>query len=228
MKMTKAELSEKIDELNHEIRRYKRALKQIEIDVNIQKTVNINIERNVVPNERVDAVLKQAEYEWNLDVTEPGGGGLSERITYYIKNANALGWSWEDDYTRNGQFAWCGAFAAACYSDRVRSNVRSKIFSSCYRMYDNWSSTSRSQLPSNLRPGDLVIVYTSSEKTPIYGNHITLATSKPDQAGNFETVEGNAFGNGPDGQWREGVSKRTRNLADVAFVYRLLDEDYNE
>ena len=66
------------------------------------------------------------------------------------------------------------------------------------------------------------------DKTPHYGNHITLALSSPNQEGNFETIEGNAKGYGPNEDYREGVSKRIRNIKDVAHIYRLSSEDYDE
>ena len=227
-RFTKAQLEEKLDILEQETRRYKRALNQINIDVQVNKEVNVNIERNVNPHEHVASVLKNAESEWLDDITEPGLGGNSDRITYYIKNKNALGWTWEDDYTRNGQFAWCGAFAAAVYGPKVRFNIRQKIFPSCYRLYDNWFETSRHQDKQEIMAGDLVVVYTSDEQKPHYGNHITIARTSPDKDGDFHTTEGNAKGVGPDQQWREGVIKRTRNVKNVAHVYRLIDEDYDE
>ena len=52
--------------------------------------------------------------------------------------------------------------------------------------------------------------------------------SLPNVDGDFDTIEGNAKGYGPDGEWREGVSKRTRNIKDVACIYRLLDGDFDE
>ncbi len=47
---TKRELEEQLDILRHENRRYRRALNMIDIDIDIQKDVNINIERKVPPN----------------------------------------------------------------------------------------------------------------------------------------------------------------------------------
>ena len=227
---TKRELEEQLDILRHENRRYRRALNMVNIDLDVQKTVNVNvnIERNVAPNEHVQTVLANAEREWKSNVTEPGEGGDSSRINYYIKSTNCLGWTWEDDYQKNGDFAWCGAFAAAVYGVQVRSNVRTKIFPSCYRLYDNWFHTSRHQDKEAIRPGDIVVVFTSDDKTPTWGNHITIARTSPDKDGNFHTTEGNAHGVNPDQQWVEGVVKRTRNIKDVAHVYRLIDEDYEQ
>lgn len=225
---TKRELEEQLDILHDENRRYRRAMNQLCIDIDVFVDVDVNIERNVNPNTHIRNVLVNAENEWKRNVTEPGLGGDSDRITYYIKSTNCLSWTWEEDYVKNGQFAWCGAFAAACYGVAVRSNIRSKIFPSCWRLFDNWSKTSRRQDPSKIMPGDIVVVFTSAEKKPHYGNHITIARTSPDHEGNFNTIEGNASGLGPDQNWREGVSKRTRNVSDVAYVYRLIDEDYDQ
>ena len=73
-----------------------------------------------------------------------------------------------------------------------------------------------------------MVVYTSDERSPNWGNHITIARTAPDKDGNFHTIEGNAHGVNPDQQWIEGVVKRTRNIDSVAHVYRLIDEDYDE
>ena len=91
----------------------------------------------------------------------------------------------------------------------------------------NWANTSRHRDADEIMAGDIVVVWTSDKQTPTQGNHITLALSTPDGEGTFDTVEGNAKGEGPDGRWREGVSKRTRNIKDVAHVYRPLSEDFS-
>jgi hypothetical protein len=227
-KYTKRELEEQLDILHHENRRYRRALNQLNIDIDATVDVNINVEidRKVHPNEKIIRVLKRAESEWDLNVSEPGEGGDSSRISYYIKSKNCLGWSWEDDYTRNGQFAWCGAFASACYSTDILLAIRKNTFPSCYRMNRDWGNSSRVQSIDSILPGDIITVYTSDERSPSYGNHIVIALSIPNQEGDFETIEGNAHGIGPDDTWREGVVKRTRNISSVARVYRLIDEDY--
>ena len=225
---TKRELEEQLDLLEHENRRYKRAINQLCVDVDVNVDVNVSIERKVVPNERVRNVLARAERDWNMNVTEPEYGGDYQRITYYIKSKDCLGWTWEDDYTRNGQFAWCGAFASYCYGTDILLSVRKNTFPSCYRMNRDWFSSSRLQDSSQILPGDIVVVYTSDERTPSYGNHITIARTSPDENGDFHTIEGNANGVGPNQDWREGVSKRTRHINTVARVYRLIDEDYEQ
>lgn len=229
-KYTKRQLEEQVDLLQHRIRRYKRAINQISIDFDktVEVNVEVNLDRKVFPNPKLENVLKRMESEWQSNVTEPGEGGIYSPISYYIKSQSALGWDWEDDYTRNGQFAWCGAFAAAVFGDDVHLKTRKNTFSSCYRMSRDWSNSSRVQKKEDIQPGDIVTVYTSDEKSPSYGNHIVIARSAPDKFGDFHTTEGNAHGVGPDQKWREGVSKRTRNVTDVARVYRLIDEDFTK
>tara|TARA_R100001460_G_C3528764_1_gene173302 strand:- start:98 stop:793 length:696 start_codon:yes stop_codon:yes gene_type:complete len=228
-KYTKRQLEERLDILEHENRRYKRAMNQlcIDIDKTVEVNINVNIDRKVHPNENTVQSLKRAEKEWELNVTEPNGGGNWQRINSYIKSTDGIGWTWEDDYVKNGQFAWCGAFAAYCFGDMVNLQVRKNTFPSCYRMNRDWSNSSRVQTVDSILPGDIVVVYTSDDHSPSYGNHITLARTSPNDQGDFHTIEGNAHGVGPDQTWREGVCKRTRNLSKVARVYRLIDEDYN-
>lgn len=229
-KFTKRQLEEQVDLLEHKIRRYRRAINQISIDFDktVEVNVDINLDRKVKPNHRTEEILRRAESEWESNVTEPGEGGIYSPISYYIKSLSALGWSWEEDYIKNGQFAWCGAFAAAVFGDDVHLNTRKTTFPSCYRMNRDWSNSSRVQEKENIEAGDLITVYTSDERSPSYGNHIVIARTAPDKFGDFHTIEGNAHGVGPDQKWREGVSKRTRNISDVARVYRLIDEDYTE
>ncbi|MGA1706909.1 MAG: hypothetical protein ACO39X_07700, partial [Candidatus Nanopelagicaceae bacterium] len=72
----------------------------------------------------LDATLR-AEGEWELDVTEPGLGGAhgADRINVYISGSDGLQWpdanmkkDGANPYEKNGDFAWCGAFAAYCWA----------------------------------------------------------------------------------------------------------------
>ena len=227
-KYTKKQLEEQLDLLKHENRRYRRAMNQlcIDIDKTVEINLNVNIDRKVHPNENALKSINKGNSEWSYNVTEPNGDGNWQRINSYIKSIDGLGWTWEDDYVKDGQFAWCGAFVAYCYGDSVNIQVRKNTFSSCYRMSRDWTNSSRVQTKENILPGDIVVVYTSKEQSPSYGNHITLVCSIPNELGDFDTIEGNANGAGPNQEWREGVSKRTRNLSEVARVYRLIEEDY--
>lgn len=209
----------------HEIRRYKRALAQAQIDLSAPEA-DTRPDRAVYACPQSEEAMKRAEAEWQRNVTEPEYGGEWQRIDAYIRSSQGLNWSWESPYTRNGQFSWCGAFAAFCYGESVLPSIRKKIFASCYRMWSNWGSTSRCRDGEQPLPGDIVTVFTSDEQTPVQGNHIVLVVNSPDEHGDFHTIEGNAHGEGPDGRI-EGVIKRTRNMSTVAHIYRLLSEDYD-
>jgi len=54
-----------------------------------------------------------------------------------------------------------------------------------------------------------------------------LVASAPDDMGLFDTIEGNAHGEGPEGRI-EGVIKRQRSMDSVAHIYRLLSEDFED
>ena len=221
LKLALADLKESSE---HEIRRYMRALAQASLDLSVDEHVT-RPDRAVYATPQSEQALKRAEAEWQRNVTEPEYGGDWQRINSYIKSSEGIAWTWESDYTRNGQFSWCGAFAAFAYGESVLLNIRKKIFPSCYRMWTNWGHTSRCRDGEHPLPGDIVTVYTSSDLSPAYGNHIVLVASSPDESGEFETIEGNAHGEGPEGRI-EGVIKRTRNMQSVAHIYRLLTEDY--
>lgn len=215
---TKAEMEERLTDLENEVRRLNRALSQTEIDL---AEVPKRLITNARPHRSEQSVeaLKRAEAEWEMIIKEPDG-----RIDDYIRSRDGIGWSWEKPYTRNRQFAWCGAFAAFCWSS-VRFNIRQKIFPSCYRLYSKWVNTARHIEADQMQPGDIVVVYTS--KRSVQGDHITLCLEAPVD-GQFKTIEGNAFGTSGDGERAEGVVKNTRSIDQVAHVYRLLSEDFDE
>jgi len=225
LKMTKAQLQQQLEEARDMQRRLKRTLNLALQDLKTISEKQREDIPDIKPASEAYEAIKRAQVEFDNNVTEPGGGGDSSRISFYIKSTSALGWTWEDDYTKNGSFSWCGAFAAYCYTN-LNFNIRQKIFPSCYRLFNSWYNTSRRA--SEICIGDIVTVYTSEEQSPHYGNHIVLALSLIDENGDFETIEGNAKGYGPNGDWREGVSRRTRNIKNVACIYRPLDGDFDE
>jgi len=176
----------------------------------------------------LDATLR-AEGEWELDVTEPGLGGAhgADRINVYISGSDGLQWpdanmkkDGANPYEKNGDFAWCGAFAAYCWAV-LKPSIRKSTFPSTYRLWRDWQSR---RIPtSNMRAGDIVVVWNDSataedrEKKP-YGQHITIC--RQPGADSYTTWEGNARATGPDGRYREGVGTRERELSNVAVVYR--------
>lgn len=238
MNKTKKELETEVKELRlmnadikeayeHEIRRLHRAISQMGLDLRALE-VETRPERNVYTSPQSLEAIKRAEAEWQLNVTEPEYDGDWQRINTYIKSSEGLGWSWEADYTKNGQFSWCGAFAAFAYGRSVLPSIRQKIFPSCYRLWSSWGKTSRCRDGEQPQIGDIVTVFTSDAQSPVQGNHIVLVTSAPDDMGLFNTIEGNAHGEGPDGDMIEGVIKRQRSMDSVAHIYRLLSEDFED
>ena len=215
---TKADLEATISTLEHDVRRLSRSLGQAKLDLQELPERLVNYPRPQ-RSEQSSVAIDRALAEWSSMVEEP-----DRRIDTYIRSMDGIGWNWEKEYTRNGQFAWCGAFAAFCYR-AVKFKTRQKIFPSCYRLYSNWSQTSRKIEPRDMLPGDIVVVYSSARAT--WGDHITLCRVAPMDA-KFETLEGNAHGTLGDGSHGEGVIARERSLDEVAFVYRLLAEDFDE
>jgi len=218
---TKAELETTIAELEHKVRRLNRSLNQAKIDLEELPTAAYNRFETPHINDNVREAIERAHAEWEALVHDP-----SERINLYIKTSHGIGWSWEADYIKNGQFAWCGAFAAWCHT-RVKAIIRKKIFPSCYRMYKAWGQTSRKISPEKVQPGDIVVVYAA--KRSMQGDHITLCVDRSTlNEGYITTIEGNAHGEFPDGSRGEGVIKRQRKLIEFAHVYRLTADDFDD
>jgi hypothetical protein len=217
---TKAELENQIESLEQDLRRVKRALGQAELDLDI---THIEIKDHITPaaSDQMKDVLSRANVEWDRVVKDP-----SQRIDAYIKSSAGLGWSWEKAYVQNGQFAWCGAFAAFCYT-KANFNIRKKIFPSCYRLYSNWGQTSRKIATDKIQRGDIVVVW--SGKNSVQGDHITICSNADTlKSGYISTIEGNAVGTLGDETRGEGVIKRQRSVDEIAHVYRLLASDYDE
>lgn len=192
----------------------------------------------VEPTTRVATVLAVARQEWTRDVREPPHPGSAERIDAYIRGDQGLTWPSVDlgpdarpdvPYTRNRQFAWCGAFAAFCYGAAgLKRAIRRKSFASTYRLWAWAKGTARWVEPQDLRAGDVVVVGPLGDRD---GAHVVLCESvDPD---GIVTYEGNAYGPGPSGGRREGVIRHVRPFAAeraeeyrVIFGVRPLPEDY--
>ena len=217
---TKAELQERVDSLEADLRRMDRALNQAQLDLeSLPESNKTHLTPHTSDHNR--AAVARAVEELTRVVHDP-----SPRVDSYIKSVEGIGWSWEEPYTRNGQFAWCGAFAAFCHT-AVKRDIRKKIFPSCYRMFRAWANTSRKIKPEEVASGDIVVVYTS--KRSRQGDHITLCVDASTIGEGFiTTIEGNAFGELGDGSRGEGVITRQRKVEEFAHVYRLLSVDFDE
>ena len=216
---TKADLQEEIDGLKHQVRRMDRALNQAQLDLSELAPRLVSWPTPHIDPRSAEAIQRGLS-EWGQNISDP-----DPRVSAYIRTQEGIGWAWEKPYTRNGQFAWCGAFAAWCWTS-VKLDIRKKIFPSCYRLYSNWSQSSRHIEHDQMAPGDIVVVYAA--KRSKQGDHITICVEAPDADGVFKTVEGNAHGTLGDGSHGEGVIRRDRTLDEVAHVYRLLGGDFDE
>jgi hypothetical protein len=219
---TKADLENKINDLKHDIRRLERILNQARLEIADLPSIAFlppQLAPHLDPKSR--GAINRARQELDSVVIDP-----CERINTYIKSMEGIGWTWESDYIKNGQFAWCGAFAAFCYTT-VSFPIRQKIFPSCYRMYKAWSQSSRRIEPAKVSPGDIVVVFTS--KRSMQGDHIALCIDASTVGeGYITTIEGNAHGELGNGDQGEGVITRQRTLNEFAHVYRLLSSDFDE
>ena len=93
-------------ELEHQLRRAERALSQALLDLRELPSTSAE---HITPPARpmVMEALERAEQEWERVVVDP-----CNRVNSYIQSRDGIGWTWEEPYVRNGQFAWGGAFAA--------------------------------------------------------------------------------------------------------------------
>lgn len=165
------------------------------------------------------AVEKALEL-WGQKIKEPQGA--PNQIDDFIRGDYGLGWSTADainwtphqPYTHNGQFQWCGAFAAYCWGHAgLKASIRKTDMASTWRLY-KWAGLNGSDpsgrvvtMPGDLLPGDILVVSRGKKKQ---GEHICLVERVDHEAKLIHTIEGNARGVGPDGTVYEGVVKRTR------------------
>jgi len=220
--------AQKINDLEEELRRAHRTVGQLRLDMKAALEAPSIIERRVYTSPQALKAIERAEAEWALNVTEPEYKGEWKRINTYIKSREGIGWTWQDDYMKNGQFAWCGAFVAFAYGDELNFPIRQKIFPSCLRLWNAWGKSARCRDGEAPQAGDIVVIFNDiNNKSDPQGNHITLCIEPPNDLGLFSTIEGNARGAGPEGRI-EGVIKRQRDINSIAHIYRLLAEDFEE
>lgn len=146
--------------------------------------------------------LARALEQWTAAIDEKNGKAT---IDVYIRSADGLGWTWEPVYQHNGQFQWCGAFAAWCWAS-VKLELRKEHFASTYRLRRWARSTGRYIEPRELEVGDVAVV--GNDRGPKWGSHIAIVEAI--EAEQIRTVEGNAVGLAPNGATWEGVIKTSR------------------
>ena len=168
--------------------------------------------------------------------TDPAFADDRRFIDAIIRGPEGLGWSscsaLVREYRWDGDFEWCGAFAAYCWAPYIDLAIRKRYFPSTYRL-DRYGQHKRAFLEAvavvpveqrrkwldmstatiadieafGPRAGDILVVNGSG-----YGQHITIVERWNRALGNFSTVEGNATGKGPNGERFQGVVRQMRQL----------------
>ncbi len=173
---------------------------------------------------------------WRMDIYDPKLGDTSaaarasrEHISDMIRGPAGLNWTWEPEYAGDGTFEWCGAFVKRCWA-KIRRDIGKLCFASTYRLdryaraasvmgetpippktprllaeFDERSWPRTKPLPFEPRAGDIALVGIKG-----YGSHICLVESYDAARGTFDTIEGNAFGKGPNGEHQQGVVRQRR------------------
>lgn len=189
-----------------------------------------------------EKAVERALAMWKLDIYDPKTTDdtlEAVRSKQYIDDMirSGLGWTWEQPYAGDGDFQWCGAFAAACWID-VKPELRKLYFSSTFRL-DRYASyrpafgeknegsgrlcaqldmsSTAATLPFEPRAGDILLVGTKG-----YGSHICLVESFDPETGLFNTIEGNGNGKGPNGELQHGVIRRRQRLGVSFYCARRL------
>ncbi|MCC6625404.1 MAG: CHAP domain-containing protein [Deltaproteobacteria bacterium] len=212
--------------------------------------------------------LDTAIAEWNRRVVDPprrtweDGAWTPSRtaIDGYIRSRMGLDWprcSWVPPvvaYRRDGDFEWCGAFAAWCWRHAGLDPELAYIYwSSTYRLdrYARRAVAFGSLRERRLRArlDGLGRLYLPFEADTTYddverfapragdvlivngigvGQHITIVESWDPDLGGFRTVEGNATGRGPDVTLYQGVVKQLRRFHTCRRLIRPAASDLTE
>ena len=151
-------------------------------------------------------VLAVAAHEWERGVHEPftPGDACAQIIDGYIRGADGLGWGTTDvrtwrpgvPYRKNLDFAWCGAFAARCWSaGGLLPRLRRDHLAGTDRLW-RWARGTKRLIThwEDLLPGDIMVVGHGG-KPP--GGHITIVRGFGKAS--IDTYEGNAVGEAPPG-----------------------------
>lgn len=211
--------------------------------------------------------LDTALAEWRRRVVDPPRKTWDDpawapsraRIDGYIRGPGGLGWSrcslTVAAYRRDGDFEWCGAFAAHAWRAAGLDPELARIYwSSTYRL-DRYGRRKvafgtprelrlRRRLDGRVRSCLVVAPETTLEDVERwmpragdvllvdttgawgYGHHVTLV-ERVEGATAF-TVEGNATGRGPDGSTYQGVIRRERPMSTWRRFIRPAPEDLTE
>lgn len=164
--------------------------------------------------------VRRALAEWARNIQEPPKGDPRE-IDKYIRGRDGSAWTWTDPYVRDGQLPWCGMYAG--WALRLKPVIRTYFMPGCRRLMKghgtkgHWTAgTGKGLAPgsrlvrdlASARPGDIGIF---GDGTDPEGQHIGIIVARDGTRGVF-TVEGNSFGDLPDGTKGQGVVRNWRPL----------------
>jgi hypothetical protein len=182
-----------------------------------------------------DLAAREAERLWSLDIYDPQHGDKRPRTAECLAVINdiirANGWGANTEYTGNGPPQWCGMFAGKCWRTAgLDPTWLATYWASTYRIglwarYERFAATSKANPPPAdrsdrrtfvklvpkgalavmPRAGDIVIV---GDGNPKEGDHVTLNVGYDEKRRVFDTISGNGGGVGPNGNSREGISRR--------------------
>lgn len=190
----------------------------------------------------------EAERLWKLDIIDPPIGSKHPQAAVSLATINAIiatnGWGSNVSYRGNGPPQWCGMTAGACWARAgLDASWLPSYWASTYRLgiwarYRRFSTTSKANprpadehdrrvyvqlvrgrsLSIEPRRGDVLIV---GDGEPADGDHVTVVVGWDAPRRLFDTISGNGGGVGPNGNKREGISRRDYAI-DAASGYRAM------
>jgi len=100
---------------------------------------------DLILKEAGERVIERALAAWSRDIIDPPGKSLNDpafdsdrtEIDAYIRNGVLLGGTQNPrtfKYQKDGDYEWCGAFAAHCWEPFIQSDLRQLYFPSTYRL----------------------------------------------------------------------------------------------
>jgi len=187
----------------------------------------------------VDCALSEWRRVVRDQYKDPKTGELyayDQRIVRYHTDSGAA-WPVRDGYQENKDY-WCGVFAAFCFASvgdyilqgqcvdlRLKPDIAKYVFPSTTRLDSaaKWAQAgveqARQMRVDQIRKGD-VVVFSTGRTDRDEGDHVTLALG-PIIGDEIDVVEGNGWGLLGDGTRGEGVVTNTRDVANIARVWRV-------
>jgi hypothetical protein len=181
----------------------------------------------------------EMERLWRMDIFDPPIGSHHPRARECLAVIEGIivrnGWAWATPYRGNSPPQWCGFTAGDAWAEAgldptwlpayFASTYRLKLWAT-YERFDRKSKDNPRPQGADLRlyvdltkpltieprAGDIVIV---GDGNPSVGDHVTVCMGYAN--GVFDTVAGNAGGVGPNGDRREGISRREYRVGSSGY-----------